>query len=498
MSQFPPTPPFDDVLIDEVLELPEGHNLELKRIGEKLNRHLETIVAFANTEGGFLILGVEDPRKAKRRERIYGVQENPASVDELRSQIAARITPTLPMPGFHEIGCTLRDGTPGSVVIVRIDKSPAVHSIVADGTYKRVGSSNRELVADEITRLAMERGTVSAEAQLAQVPFGLLETEYWRQYATQRKVTRPIDRAMQYIGLAKTDANGKLRPTRAAVLLFAEEPGGLLGSKAGVRVFHYKGDRLEHTPSPNLLKPPKSFSGPLTVVIRQAYDYVLEELATGVHMGPLGFEIVQRYPVRVIREALTNAVIHRDYGLPADVQVRLFSDRIEVESPGIFPGRVTSENIRTIGSVARNPLIVGNLREFPDPPNLDAGEGVRMMFSTMDSARLYPPLYFSRTFTGRDSVLVVLRNEARPSVWDQVSRFLEEHGSIGNADVRQIMRTDDTLKASKALREWVHRGLLAVANPAAAKQHRRYTRPERSGAEPLFSKQIRKQNGWSS
>jgi ATP-dependent DNA helicase RecG len=234
------------------------------------------------------------------------------------------------------------------------------------------------------------------------------------------------------------------------------------------------------------------------LVIRSAYEYVLHELAAGVQMGPLGFEIVQRYPVRVIREAITNALLHRDYGLSSDVQIRLFSDHIEVESPGIFPGRVTSENIRAIGSVARNPLIVGSLRELPDPPNLDAGEGVRMMFSTMDSAGLYPPLYFSRTTTGRDAVLLVLLNNARPSHWDQVSRYLDEHGSIRNAEVRTIMRTENLLKASKALKEWVDRGLLVVANPQAAKQHRRYTRPEQSVAEPLFSKPQGKQEGGGS
>ena len=494
MSELPPKPPFDDELIDHMLGLSENIKLELKRIDKRLNRALETIVAFANTEGGFLILGVEDAGKAKGRDRVYGIQENPEVVDELRRQIATRITPTLTAPSFLEVGCTLRDGTSGSIVIIRVDKSSTVHSIVADGTWTRAGRSNHELVANEITQLAMERGTISAESQLAQVSFDLLETDLWRQFASQRKLTRPIGDALKHIGLAKVDANNQLRPTWASVLLFADNPSGLLGSKASVRVFHYKGDRIEHGHTPNLLKPPRSFSGSLLLIIRQVYEHVLEELATGVQMGPLGFEIVQRYPTRVIREAITNAVIHRDYGLAGDIQVRLFVDHIEVESPGIFAGKVTTENIRTIGSVARNPLLVSNLREFPDPPNLDAGEGVRMMFSMMDTAGLYPPLYFSRTTTGRDSVLVVLRNEARPSIWDQVSQFIDKHGSVGNAEVRAIMRTDDTLKASKNLRMWVSRGLLVISNPDVAKKYRRYTRPERLAEESLFSKQLGKQN----
>lgn len=163
MSELPAPPVFDDALVDQVLELQETIQFEIKRVGNKVNRVLETLVALANTEGGHLILGVEDPLKGKGRDRVYGVQENPSAIDDLRRQIATRITPPLPTPSFLEVGCTLRQGTRGSIVIVRVDKSPAVHSIVADGTWVREGSSNRELVADEITRLAMERGTISAE-----------------------------------------------------------------------------------------------------------------------------------------------------------------------------------------------------------------------------------------------------------------------------------------------------------------------------------------------
>ncbi|MDO8251222.1 MAG: ATP-binding protein [Rhodoferax sp.] len=87
--------------------------------------------------------------------------------------------------------------------------------------------------------------------------------------------------------------------------------------------------------------------------------------------------------------AIVNAVIHRDYRLNRDIFVRIFDDRVEVESPGTFPGNITAGNIARIGSKARNPLIVQNLREFPVAPNIDAGEGVKMMFAEMAAAKLY-------------------------------------------------------------------------------------------------------------
>lgn len=495
-SIMPNAPPFDDKLVDQLIEIQEGRNFETKRVaGDKLTRALESIVAFTNTEGGSLVLGLEDEDKATGRDRIYCVQENPAAVDELQRLIDSRITPAISKPAFIEIGCTLRDGSKGSIVVVQVEKSEAIHSIVLNGTWQRLNKGNKELVAEEITKLAFERGALTAEAQLTDVDFDLLQTPFWQMFASVRRLTRPFPEALQHIGLAQKNAEGQLQPTWAAVLLFSEEPSGLLRTKASIRIFHYKSDKVDYLATPNLAKPPKTVSGPLIFQIADAYRVVLDELASGVQMGFLGFEVVQKYPTRVIKEVITNAVIHRDYSIPSDIQIRIFPDRIEVSSPGALPGKVTVQNIHRIGSVSRNPLIVSNLREFPDPPNLDAGEGVRMMMQTMNAAGLYPPLYFTRKTTGRDEVLVVLLNENRPSIWDQVSAYLERNQTIGNAEVRRIMKSDDTLSASKQLKRWVDQGLLAIDNPEAGKRVRRYRLAEFDTTGQLFSfvygKQIR-------
>lgn len=213
----------------------------------------------------------------------------------------------------------------------------------------------------------------------------------------------------------------------------------------------------------------------------------MNELSSGIQMGPLGFEIVQKYPLRVLNEAVTNAVVHRDYRLNADILVRIFADRIEVESPGLLVGPVTTSNINRIGTHARNPTIVNHLREFPAPPNLDAGEGVQMMFGTMREAGLYPPLYRTRPYIPREAVVVYLFNENRPSIWEQVVDHIDKHGDIGNAQVRKLMPNADTLRASKQLKEWVELGLLVPSNPHAAKRLRRYTKPDFEAADPLFS-----------
>ena len=469
----------DASIIDRLLSLPESYTFDCKRITGKIDKLLETVIAFANADGGMIAIGMEDPEKADGRERLFGVDEHPMNWDEVQRKLRSRVTEPDQLVWTHqEIGCILRNGSPGLIILLKIQKSSRVHSIIDDGTFTRLTKGNKQLTANEISELCHSRGVVSAETRVEDVDFELLDTQFWKDYAVQRKLTRPIDQAMFHLGLAKRDSEGQLRPTRAAVLLFAEQPSGVLASKTAVRIFHYRGTQVSTDPNTNLVRSPVSIGGPIVRQIVDARQAVIGELAGRVQFGPFGFEIVQRYPVRVIAEAITNAVIHRDYRLATDIIVRIFADRVEVESPGVLIGPVTAANIGRIGPHSRNPLLVQHLREFPNPPNLDAGEGVRMMIGTMQQAGLYPPIYLTRPRLEREAVLTILWNQNRPSVWQQVVDYVGTHGDIGNAEVRHLLGTEDTLSVSKLLKGWVDQGILVVANPSAGRNVRRYTLPD--------------------
>jgi ATP-dependent DNA helicase RecG len=269
------------------------------------------------------------------------------------------------------------------------------------------------------------------------------------------------------------------------VLLFAEEPGSLLAahdSRADIRLMVYDGKAAVPGATPNLRKQAKTIRGPLIDQIDVAVKAVLDELARGMTLSGSGFKGKHVYPERVVQEAIVNAVIHRDYRLNRDIFVRIFDDRIEVESPGAFPGNITPANIDKAGSRSRNVLIAQNLREFPVAPNIDAGEGVKMMFSEMAAAKLYPPQYSQNVGTAVESVTVMLLNLARPSVWDEVSDWINRQGSIANAELCRIAKVE-TLKASKMLGAWVEQGLLEPL-PDRGKRNMAYTKPSRVGEQP--------------
>lgn len=474
--------------IAKLLATPESRTLEFKRISGKQSRMYEAVCAFANSEGGLLVIGIGDAKAMKPgdkpQSRLFGIEENPEGFDDFRRELLNRFTPPITRLHWLRLPCTLHNGQPGHVVMLRVEKSDQVHTVVGNGTWTRMDASNRELSAVEIADLTYQRGVKSAETLPMPVALDLLNTDAWRSYCLTRGLA-DMDVAVRLprLGLA-VPGEGGLQPLLAALLLFADEPGALLagqGMRADIRVFHYKGKAVQRGEVPNLLLPPKTITGPAIEQIAKAQAYVLERLAVGLTMEGSGFKTRYRYPERVIKEAITNAVVHRDYRLNRDIQIRIFDDRVEVESPGRLPGNLTPATIEKTGSVPRNSLLARHLREFPNPPNVDAGEGVPMMFAQMEQAKLYEPLYREQLETAVPTLVVTLLNLERPTVWDEVSAWIDREGAISNVKLCDIAKVD-TLKASRMLVAWRDQGLL-VPVPGRAKRNMAYTKPTTADAE---------------
>lgn len=483
-------------LIAHWLGADETSQLEFKRVsGKMVAKALETIGAFANADGGLLVLGLADLKDHKGNARLFGIEENGEAVDELVRKLRTEFLPPLSGLQLFRVPTRLHAGPaagqPGHLLVVQVPRSDQVHSLVAGGTHTRLERGNRDLSAAEITDLSYRRGTRSAAAEPVPVALERLNTQAWQRFL-QRRGPLSGSQAEQLlnIGLA-VEVDGRVQPLRAAVLLFADDPGSLLaahGTRADVRVFVYDGKAAVPGATPNLRLEPKTIRGPLIDQIDRAVTFVMEQLAGGLTRAGSGFRTFHVYPERVVQEAIVNAVVHRDYRLNRDILVRIFDDHLEVDSPGLLPKGITPATIRQAGSKARNGLIAATLRDFPQPPNLDAGEGVKMMFAEMDRARLYPPQYRENLGGAVESLTVVLMNLERPTAWDEVNDWLDRHGSIANADVVRMAGVD-TLRASKMLVGWREQGLL-VALPGRAKRNMAYAKPQAAalpGPGSLFS-----------
>ena len=466
-------------VINTILSIPtESRTVEFKRLGsrnESVDRTLQSIVAMANTDGGIIVLGVDDPQKTKLKgmHRIYGIEENISLFDEI-GQSVKKITPPISNvwpPDFIEVQSKkIRVG------LLYIPKVTDGFRSIENHVYVRLERGNKKLSPQEIIHFAYVKGFERADKELVDMDFSLLKTSYYRDWRTKRNIADDdIKLVLEKTGLSRKE-NNKLKPTRAAILLFAEYPNDLMNTKCTIRVLQYEGTFETISQTVNLVGTPVTIAGPAIKQISEGVNYVLGLLKSGIRVSS-GFITKYRIPERAVREAITNAVIHRDYYTKRDIEVKIFEDRVEVENPGLLPFNITPSNIgleRAHGY--RNDLLVKHLREFPDPPNLDQNEGVRAMRKVMNDATLYPPSFVTYPDL-QDGVKVILLNELAPSEWDKISHYLNEHKYITNKEARSVLQKD-LASVSKLFGKWVHQSLLTKIVPrTGAKRNVRYRLP---------------------
>ena len=216
--------------------------------------------------------------------------------------------------------------------------------------------------------------------------------------------------------------------TRAAILLFTRSPIKYF-SGACVQVVR----RVGVGPGPGPTVARRELRGPIPHLLTEALAFI--EKHTGSHEAVIGKhrEVLSEYPTPVLREAILNALAHRDYGLEgATVDITIWDDRIEVRSPGSLPGHITLENIRE-EHYSRNRRIMralnllGLVEEY--------GEGVDRMFREMEARLMEPPAFVAT----HSSVTVTLRNRSLLSVGDQAWLALLGHLDLSPQERRVLV-----------------------------------------------------------
>jgi len=447
-------------LIEILLDSQEWETFECKRAGANPSNLLEIVVAFANTDGGILVIGLEDPKKASGKDRLIGVSENQDNVSDFLKLIQKEIEPPVLVWEKSEIEIINVKKEKDILLIINVQKSNDVHSLKKGDTFVRKGSQNIKIGSSEIIRLKYEKGTIRFEDENSEIKdISSLDSDLFNEYKKFTSSTTEDDwQFLKDNGLAvQRETNFVL--TKAGVLLFGKNPSVLLKSKVGIKISHYYGTEANNSGDPNFVTRPFTIEGPLIHQIEQSIEYFRTVVKKSrPKLSGASFKSSFLVPEWAFQEAVTNAVIHRNYFVQDDIHIRFFDDRVEVESPGTYPGHITPWNIRT-ERFARNPLILRTLNRSESAPNLDIGEGVDRMFKVMKDANLYEPSYLPPTIRP-NSVQVFLLNLKKVEYWDTVSKYLDEHYRITNVKARGITNISDVLKMSRLLNSWVDKKLL--------------------------------------
>ena len=218
----------DKKLIEYILQIPaETKTVEFKRLGsrnESVDKTLQTIVAMANTDGGAIIIGVDDPEKSylKGQDRIFGIEENLELFDEL-GHCVKKITP--PVSNIWPPRIVAVGGKNARIALLNVPKVVDNFRSFENHVYIRQEKGNKVLSPQEIVHFSYIKGFERADRELVDVDFSLLNTEYYELWRKKRGIKQDDIRVvLEKTGLARKNINGIVSPTRAAVMLFSEFP----------------------------------------------------------------------------------------------------------------------------------------------------------------------------------------------------------------------------------------------------------------------------------
>jgi ATP-dependent DNA helicase RecG len=410
---------------DLILALPEGHFHDLKSKDIAPGKLTKTISGFANAAGGELYIGIDErpgPGGAKIRSwRGFADPEDGnghLQAFEHVSPLGTYVRPTF-----------LRSATePGVVLQVEVLKTREIVKATDGVVYVRRGAQNLPQVSEEqLARLRLDKGITSFETETVNTePFAVTNSTVILEFLLSVVPTAEPEAWLRKQLLLVGD-----RPTVAAVLLFAELPQAILPKRCGIKILRYRTTDAVGTRE-TLAFDPLTVEGWLYEQVATAVNETVHVVEGVQVLGPTGLENI-KYPNETLHEIITNAVLHRDYSIAADIQIRVFDNRIEVESPGRLPGHITTQNILT-EQFARNGVIVRLINKFPDPPNKDVGEGLNTAFRAMRALRLKDPVIEDRD----SSVVVQIRHERLASPEEAILTYLKNHDEINNAVARQI------------------------------------------------------------
>jgi len=337
------------MLIEEILK-GESEKIEFKE-NAKTNTYIKTVVAFANGNGGKIVFGVKDNKE------IVGVENEFEVMDGIINAISDNCYPMIvPDISLHTLENKI-------VILVEIEggkKKPYYLKSkgMQKGTYIRSGATTRIIEEDYVLKeLVLEGENKYFDQQVCHgesVSDEEIEKfcEWLEKLARKnsendteiRKITRNTLLSWKVL----EEKNGRIFPTNAYILLSGKK-NWEVSRKIQCGVF--KGETR------SIFVDKKEFEGSIIMQLEKAYQYVLEKINLGSDI--VGIYRVDKYeiPPKSIREVIANAVIHRSYLEPNDIQVALYDNRLEITSPGMLLSGVNVKRMKEGYSKLRNRAI---------------------------------------------------------------------------------------------------------------------------------------------
>lgn len=410
-----------------IINLEESYLNDVKAIEIKPSKLSETVSAFSNSLGGDIYIGIDEG--GPHGNRIWRGFNDPEDANDIVHVLL----------GCHELGNHVKfeylqcDSYDGYVLHITVRKVKEIVKSSNGEIYLRANAGKIKInTPEKLKRLEYDKGIITFEEEWVECPLHYVEnSESIINFMINVIPSAEPERYLENQQLIKKDYSRV-----SAILLFCDEPAIFLPKRSSIKIMRYK-TKDDDISREFLSGVPETIEGCLYDQIYAAVEYTKKLIEEAKKLGAEGLEDV-KYPDETLHEVITNAVLHRDYSVKSDIQIRIFDNRVEIESPGKLPGHVTVENI-LITQSARNPQIVRLINKFPNPPNKDVGEGLNTAFEAMKNLKLKPP----HIIESENSVIVLIRHEPLASAEELVLAHLKNHDEINNAKGREITGIKD-------------------------------------------------------
>lgn len=470
-------------LIQELNQTDEHHSIEAKTGSAVGTPVMETVSAFSNEPGlggGYIILGVKrDNESLFPSYHVVGV-DNP---DKISADISTQCATLFNRPVRPRVKTAMINGKPVIGVFVPEaetgDKPIYIKSKgLPSGAFRRIGSTDQKCTEDDLYALFEERlsepfdKTIVPDATIDDIDVDAIEA-----YRSARADVSPDAPELEWSNEdllfsinAVRKKGDEYYPTVAGILLFGSQMV-LRRLFPAVRVDYIRVDGREWIGNADeRYVSTVEMRGPIIQVIRRAQSAVMDDLPKGFSLdeGDLHRGEPAALPRRVLREAIVNALMHRDYRTHQPTQIIRYSNRVEIVNAGY--SLKAEEKLGEVGSQQRNPNIAAVLHETGTAET--KGSGIRVMRQLMDAAQLAPPTFESDRDTNQFTARLLMHHFLSPDDLKWLDRFeglsadqmkglvfVREVGAIDNAAYRQLNGLE-VLEASSALRKLCEQDLL--------------------------------------
>ncbi len=431
--------------LPDLIKIGESDTVEFK---EKFDeRTIESAVAFANTKGGIIFLGVSDKNK------IMGITIGKETLNKWTNQISQTTDPRI-IPELEKVEV---DGK--NVVAVKIKENPIKPISTKGKCLKRVNNSNRAMNAQEIAQMHLHSTGMSwdkypaKDAKLLDIDIENVKRYVKKAKETGRKRIGDDEEPMKVLEKMSLITQGQ--PTWAAILLFSNETNRFI-SQAAIHCGRFK--------EKNIVIDDRMIVGTVFEQIDEAMDFIRKNINVEFVMtGKPERDQIWDYPLEALREALINAVCHRDYTIFSNIEVRIYDDKLIIRSPGFLPYGITLEELyKPHSSTLRNK---GLAEVLYDTELIERwGSGIEKIQQHCLDADLPEPTFeeyqgFQVVFRKSVDYEEYLRSLNLNERQLKAVIYVKEKGQVTNKEYQEICNTSNRT-ASRDLADLVSSGLL--------------------------------------